>query len=230
MNKGYILLHRQIQDCWIWDDKPFTKGQAWIDLLLLANHSDKKIGFNGKPITIERGQYLTSIRVLAERWGWSNSRTLNYLKLLENDKMIERDSDRTRTLLTIVNYEVYQVSETPTEHQPNTNRTPAEHEPNETINYTINDNTLNKKRGAFTPPTVEEVRTYCNERHNGIDAEAFVTFYESKGWMIGKNKMKDWKAAVRTWEKRRKDDNKGFIARDNKEELNLLELKALGQI
>ena len=230
MSKGYILLHRQIQDCWIWDDKPFTKGQAWIDLLLLANHSDKKIGFNGKPITIERGQYLTSIRVLAERWGWSNSRTLNFLKLLENDKMIERDSDRTRTLLTIVNYSVYQLSETPTEHQTNANRTPAEHEPNETINYIINDNKLNKKRGAFTPPTVEEVRAYCNERNNGIDAEAFVTFYESKGWMIGKNKMKDWKAAVRTWEKRRKDDNKGFIERDNKEELNLLELKALGQI
>jgi hypothetical protein len=45
------------------------------------------------------------------------------------------------------------------------------------------------------------VKEYCRERNNGIDAEAFIDFYESKGWFIGKNKMKDWKAAVRTWER-----------------------------
>ena len=55
-------------------------------------------------------------------------------------------------------------------------------------------------RKPFIPPTVEEVSTYCMERGNSVDAEAFVDFYASKGWMIGKNKMKDWKAAVRTWE------------------------------
>lgn len=55
-------------------------------------------------------------------------------------------------------------------------------------------------RKPFNPPTVEEVRAYCVERENSIDPEAFVDFYASKGWMIGKNKMKDWKAAVRTWE------------------------------
>ena len=58
-----------------------------------------------------------------------------------------------------------------------------------------------KKRKQFKPPTVEEVRDYCYERNNNVNAEAFVDFYESKGWMVGKNKMKDWKAAVRTWEK-----------------------------
>ena len=55
----------------------------------------------------------------------------------------------------------------------------------------------------FTPPTVDEVRDYCSERNNGIDPEAFCDFYTSKGWKVGKNPMKDWKAAVRTWEKRR---------------------------
>lgn len=58
----------------------------------------------------------------------------------------------------------------------------------------------------FVPPTVEEVTQYCDERHNNVDAEAFVDFYSSKDWMIGKNKMKDWKAAVRTWERNRKGD------------------------
>lgn len=55
----------------------------------------------------------------------------------------------------------------------------------------------------FKPPTVEEVHEYCCERMNNVNAEAFVDFYASKGWMVGKNKMKDWKAAVRTWEKGR---------------------------
>ena len=62
-----------------------------------------------------------------------------------------------------------------------------------------------EKRKRFTPPTVEEVRAYCEERNNGIDPERFVNFYSSKGWMVGKNKMKDWKAAVRTWEKMNSD-------------------------
>lgn len=53
----------------------------------------------------------------------------------------------------------------------------------------------------FSPPTVEEVWAYCQERQNGIDAQTFVDFYAAKGWMIGKNRMKDWRAAVRTWEK-----------------------------
>lgn len=53
----------------------------------------------------------------------------------------------------------------------------------------------------FKPPTVDDVRAYCTERGNGVDPQSFVDFYESKGWMIGKNKMKDWKAAVRTWER-----------------------------
>lgn len=60
------------------------------------------------------------------------------------------------------------------------------------------------KSTRFTPPTLEEVQAYCIERGNNVDAERFIDFYSSKGWMVGKNKMKDWKAAVRNWEKRDK--------------------------
>jgi len=65
-----------------------------------------------------------------------------------------------------------------------------------------------QRKTAFKVPTLEEVRMYCEERKNGIDAQHFIDFYTSKGWMIGKNRMKDWKAAVRTWEKNRKADNR----------------------
>ena len=53
----------------------------------------------------------------------------------------------------------------------------------------------------FAPPTLDEVKAYCQERGNNVDAQKFIDFYESKGWMIGKNKMKSWQAAVRTWER-----------------------------
>ena len=60
----------------------------------------------------------------------------------------------------------------------------------------------------FTPPTLEEVKAYCQERNNFVDPEKFIDFYESKGWMVGRNKMKSWKASVRTWEKdTKKPDN-----------------------
>lgn len=55
----------------------------------------------------------------------------------------------------------------------------------------------------FRKPSVEEVRAYCQERHNTVDAEQFVDYYESKGWRVGRNPMKDWKACVRTWERKR---------------------------
>lgn len=58
-----------------------------------------------------------------------------------------------------------------------------------------------EKKKRFSPPTLQEVKDYCQERKNRVDPERFIDFYEAKGWMVGKNKMKDWKAAVRTWEK-----------------------------
>ena len=56
-------------------------------------------------------------------------------------------------------------------------------------------------RKRFTPPSREEVQAYCIERNNNVDAERFIDYYTSNGWMVGKNHMKDWKSAVRTWEK-----------------------------
>lgn len=67
-----------------------------------------------------------------------------------------------------------------------------------------------EKKDIFRKPTFEEVSDYCQERNNGIDAEQFIDYYESKGWMIGKNKMKDWKASVRTWERNRKNKPKAI--------------------
>lgn len=67
---------------------------------------------------------------------------------------------------------------------------------------------LEKKERNTIPPTLEMVKEYCEERNNGIDAQRFIDFYTSRGWMIGKVKMKDWQAAIRTWEGKHKQDAK----------------------
>ena len=77
---------------------------------------------------------------------------------------------------------------------------------------TINNNTnitYNNKK-SFKKPNIDEVNEYCILRNNNIKAEAFIDFYESKDWKIGKNKMKDWKACVRTWENREHKHNKSM--------------------
>ena len=99
----------------------------------------------------------------------------------------------------------------------NPNETPNEKE-NENVNVNENENEKEKenespsetkrekqakeKRTRFSAPSVDEVRDYCRERGNSIDAETFVDFYASKGWKVGNSPMKDWQSAIRTWEKR----------------------------
>ena len=207
-SKGWIKTYRKIQDCWIWQiDKPFDERSAWIDLLLTANHKDVKMLFNGELITVKRGQIITSIRKLSEKWKWNKDKTLKFFRLLESDRMIERDSDKFRTLLTIVNYEVYQdCVDTEQTQQGTPQGTPQGtgdvHEPATNKNVKNDKNVKNVKNNIFVPPTVDEVKEYLSSVGSSLDAESFVAFYESKGWMIGKNKMKSWKNAIVTWEKR----------------------------
>ena len=79
---------------------------------------------------------------------------------------------------------------------------------NTNINITNTNLTDSNTKGSFVKPTIIDIKEYCKERKNNVDAETFFDFYESKDWLIGKNKMKDWKACVRTWESREKDNPK----------------------
>lgn len=92
----------------------------------------------------------------------------------------------------------------------------VENEP--TNNNSLNNNRKKKilKEKAFYPPTADEVQAYCDERNNGIDAQHFTDFYASKGWMVGKNRMKDWKAAVRTWEWNKKSKGEEAVESNSK--------------
>lgn len=110
MSKGWIKLHRKIEDCQIWiGNEPYDRRSAWISLLLMANHEDRDMIFDDQLITIKRGQLITSVRKLSQKWMWSKDRTLNFLRTLERLQMIHRESNTRRTLITLVKYEDYQI-------------------------------------------------------------------------------------------------------------------------
>lgn len=106
--KGWICLHRDIRSHYLWQDKPFSKGQAFIDLLLLANHSDSRLLFGNELVFVKRGDLVTSTVKLSEYWGWSRTKVTSFLRVLEKDEMISVKSDNKKTAVHIVNYEQYQ--------------------------------------------------------------------------------------------------------------------------
>lgn len=112
MSDGWIKLHRKIQDCFLWQDKPFDKARAWIDLLLMAMHHDKKIFIDGEPIVVSRGSFMTSTLKLSDRWGWSRNKVLRFLNVLESEQMLNTKRTQNGTLVTIVKYEVFQCGDT----------------------------------------------------------------------------------------------------------------------
>lgn len=114
---GWQKIYRDIQEHWLWEDKPFSRGQAWIDLILSVNHDDNKALIDGELIEVKRGSKITSLRKLAEQWGWSATKVKKFLEQLGKDKMITYKSDSKKTLVTIENYGLYQDSD-------NTEKTP----------------------------------------------------------------------------------------------------------
>ena len=108
MDKGWIKLSRNIQDNFLWDEVPFSKAQAWIDLLLSASHKEQTISVNGKPKIIKKGQVWTSQMKLEKRWGWSKNKVRRFLALLAEQQMIHIDGTTNGTTLTIEKWAKYQ--------------------------------------------------------------------------------------------------------------------------
>lgn len=111
MENSWIRLHRKIMDDPLYFAEPFTKMQAWIDLLLLANFADRVTFIRGNRVTIKRGQVAYSREWFSGRWRWSRGRVERFLTLLESDRKIVQQKSRIISVVTIVNYDFYQNSE-----------------------------------------------------------------------------------------------------------------------
>lgn len=108
MSSGYIKLYRSIQDNPAWTAEPFSRQQAWIDLLLLANHAPSFVRIAGRKIEMERGQLAWSIVNLANRWQWSSGKVSRFINELKTMHQIEHQNKVVTSVITIVNYDRYQ--------------------------------------------------------------------------------------------------------------------------
>lgn len=94
----------------------------------------------------------------------------------------------------------------------------------------INNTLSNKGKAKFQKPSLEEIRLYCQERNNSIEPEKFFDFYESNGWLVGKSPMKDWKAAVRTWEHRKQETTRTTFSPRQKKSVFEQNLEVMDQM
>lgn len=116
-NKGWVRLYRKIEDNDLWLAEPFTRGQAWVDILLLANHKPRSIFIRGNEVKIERGQFIHSEETLSDRWKWSRGKTRAFLALLVTRGMLDNRKSRLCAIRTVVNYVDYQQNEQQTGQQ-----------------------------------------------------------------------------------------------------------------
>lgn len=108
MNHGWICLHRKIREHPLWPAKHFSPLEAWLDILLSANHAASRVLIDGKFVEIERGAFVTSEVKLAERWGWARKTVRRFLSSLEMDRMIAKKCTTRYTAIEVQNYALYQ--------------------------------------------------------------------------------------------------------------------------
>jgi hypothetical protein len=193
---GWIKLYRKFCE-WEWFNIS-EMVHLFIYLLINANHETG----NWRGIEIKRGQILTGLNSLHEKTKISIQTLRTCLKRLEETKEINTQITNKYRIITICNYESYQGIENDTNKQPNKQLTSNQQATNKqlTTNKKNKEEKELKNDKKFIIPKIEEIKNYCQERNNNVNSDKFFNFYESKGWMVGKNKMKDWKAAIRTWE------------------------------
>ena len=117
MNIGWIKLYRQLMNHPLWQDKPFAKGQAWVDLLLMADSKDGECLWQGKVQTTRVGEVRTSILYLSQRWGWGNRKTKTFLENLKKVGMIDFVCTSKCTSIFIANYAKYSAKPNGDAHQ-----------------------------------------------------------------------------------------------------------------
>ena len=161
---------------------------------------------------VQRGQIAVGRKQLSLIWKVSEQTVRTILHNLETDGFLTTQSTNRGTIVTITNFGIYQSAEEadqpanqPAINQPSTTIKEFKKEEKEITDVISKEKPVKR----FIKPSVEEVAAYCRERNNGVDAQYFWDFYESKGWYVGRSPMRDWRCAVRTWEKNNRTSGSG---------------------
>lgn len=197
---GFFKIERDFLGSPFWLSEEFTKPQAWIDLIGLANYADKTKYYKGTFQKVKRGQIVTSQQALANRWKWSRHRVSDFLRTLEAAEMVTTERTTNGTLLTVVNYGFYQ-----SDGSAKGPRTGQRKDTGGTFDGHRRDTQEESKerkeikKGYTTPPTRADVAAYIEEKGLQVDPDRFMDYYEAIGWEINGRPIKDWRAACRRW-------------------------------
>ncbi|HDC5688917.1 TPA: DnaD domain-containing protein [Staphylococcus aureus] len=234
---GWISIDRSIQNHWLFKEKrTFSKFEAWIYLLMEANHSKAKVPIGNQIVTVERGQRLTSILTLSDLFNWSRFKVKTFLDLLESDGMLEVKTTSKYTLITIVNYDFYQSEQGRNQHQNDIKPTSKQHQTNTNNNDNKDNNEKNvnneKKKAAaidffqdngfgfITPYNLDDLNYYLDSFENDSDQIVTASLKIAKDrnkvtWGYAKSILNTWLNAnlksieqVRAFEKQQLESKK----------------------
>ena len=221
-NKGFIMIDRSILEDDMYFSEKFTRMQAYMDLCLLAAFKSRTFYIRGNKVELQPMQVAKSVRDLADRWQWSVNKVRGYLYELEKGDYIDTQKTSVNQIITIKKYIIVNTqNDTQINTQTDTQNDTQTDTPIIKNNNVNNENkdiviesvvvsneqqtlptpTKEKKRrsSVFVKPTLEECIAYANEKGFNWDASRFYNYYESNGWRVGRNPMKNWKAAMSSW-------------------------------
>ena len=216
------MIDRSILEDDMYFSEKFTRMQAYIDLCLLAAFKSRSFYIRGNKVELQPMQVAKSVRDLADRWQWSVNKVRGYLYELEKGDYIDTQKTSVNQIITIKKYIVVNTqNDTQINTQTDTQNDTQTDTPIIKNNNVNNENkeiviesvvvsneqqtlptpTKEKKRrsSVFVKPTLEECIAYANEKGFNWDASRFYNYYESNGWRVGRNPMKNWKAAMSSW-------------------------------
>jgi hypothetical protein len=233
MERGFVKVWRKTLDSELLQHPRAL--QLFMHLLLTATSKPCRRIVAGGPVELRPGDVVTGRERLAQELGATVREIRTAMDILKKMEIVTTKATNKYSIISIINWDRYQQqrpaerpAKQPAEWPASDQQATTEQEV-KNINTPLDTSlrsvsipqggaTEKQSRPRFIPPTVGEVRDYCESRGNSIDPQAFVDFYESNGWKVGKNQMKDWRAAVRTWEAKRKESPRPEPRRMNKAE------------
>ena len=226
--EGWIKISRELPKHWIWCDAERLKW--WLDLLLRASWEDTEMMHDGNKFTLKRGQLIAPVSLLVKRWGRSAPTIIKFLKLLESEGMIYRQTlYRQTSILTICNYASYQDC---VDTQVDTLVYPQVNTQVDTLVYSnkeikeillkkdISKDISKEKPSRFTPPSLSDIQAYVTEKNLSVDPEQFMDYYQARDWILSNGKkMKDFRAGLRYWNRNQRSYKRPMLSdiseRDN---------------